>query len=375
MQHLDEGIIHAWLDGALTPDEATRVEAHVNECPQCQVAVAEARGFIAASSRILTALDDAPRGVIPASLPKRRVQPWVWRVAATVVVVATGTILLARGRTTTQYSETSSRVPVSEARAGRTGEATAAAAAAADSVSIGGATLSQQNAAPAAAAPATTSAPTQRAMPRTFSPAPTPAPARTGLDRDESALETRNGARLDESRERVASKIAAAPTAPVAQALPVNGAVAFESGTNIAPRQVQTKRVIGGTQTLYELAPGDTVVLEEQSSSELQNVVVTAVPAAAGAARRAQPSTLSGRTAGVAAPQQKTEAAVPPPHPAVAPLEDAQVMEVHRISWLDPSSGRVLILSGRHSQDELQAIRKKIQQLRDAAAASKKLPD
>jgi len=374
MQHLDEGIIHAWLDSALTPDEATRVEAHVNECPQCQVAVAEARGFIAASSRILTALDDAPRGVIPASPPKRHVQPWVWRVAATVVVVATGTILLARGRTITQYSETSSRVPVSEAQAGRTGEATAAAA---DTVLIGGATLSQQNAAPTAAARPTTSAPTQRAMPRAFSPAPTPAPARTELDRDQSARQTGNGARLDESRERVASKIVAAPTAPVAQASPVNGALAFDAATatNIAPRQVQTKRVIGGTQTLYELAPGDTVVLEEQSSSELQNVVVTAVPAAAGAARRAQPSTLSGRTAGVAAPQQKTEPAAPPPPPAVAPLEDAQVMQVHRISWLDPSSGRVLILSGRHSQDELQVIRKKIQQLRDDAPASKKLPN
>lgn len=65
MQHLDEGTIHAWLDQALPPDEATRVVGHVAECEACAQAVAEARGFIAASSRILTALDEVPAGVIP----------------------------------------------------------------------------------------------------------------------------------------------------------------------------------------------------------------------------------------------------------------------------------------------------------------------
>ena len=29
MQHLDEGTIHAWLDGALPDDEASEVEQHV----------------------------------------------------------------------------------------------------------------------------------------------------------------------------------------------------------------------------------------------------------------------------------------------------------------------------------------------------------
>src|SRR3954465_11646121 len=96
MQHPDEGTIHAWLDGALTADEAVGVEAHVKQCAQCQAAVAEARGFIAASSRILTALDNAPRGVIPVTQPKRRAAPWVWRVAATVLVVAAGTLVVVR---------------------------------------------------------------------------------------------------------------------------------------------------------------------------------------------------------------------------------------------------------------------------------------
>lgn len=65
MQHLDEGTIHAWLDGQLPRDEAAQVEAHVAECRQCADAVAEARGLIAASSRILTALDSVPREVVP----------------------------------------------------------------------------------------------------------------------------------------------------------------------------------------------------------------------------------------------------------------------------------------------------------------------
>src|SRR5947207_8176643 len=109
MQHLDEGTIHSWLDGALSADEAARVEAHVKECAQCQAAVAEARGFIAASSRILTALDNAPRGVMPAAAPRKRIDPMVWRVAATVLVVAAGTLVVVRNgglnlRTTSRES-------------------------------------------------------------------------------------------------------------------------------------------------------------------------------------------------------------------------------------------------------------------------------
>jgi hypothetical protein len=66
-QHLDEGMIHAWLDGALSPDESARVEAHVNGCADCASLVAEARGLIAASSRILSSLDAVPSSVVPGS--------------------------------------------------------------------------------------------------------------------------------------------------------------------------------------------------------------------------------------------------------------------------------------------------------------------
>ena len=65
MQHPDEGTIHAWLDGQLPRDEAAAIEAHVADCRPCADVVAEARGLIAASSRILMALDAVPRGVAP----------------------------------------------------------------------------------------------------------------------------------------------------------------------------------------------------------------------------------------------------------------------------------------------------------------------
>lgn len=67
MEHPDEGQIHAWLDGALPADEASVLEAHVAACAECSAAVAEARGFVAAASRIVSTLDEVPGGVLPAS--------------------------------------------------------------------------------------------------------------------------------------------------------------------------------------------------------------------------------------------------------------------------------------------------------------------
>lgn len=136
--HLEEGTVHAWLDGALDPQEAAAVEAHAAACEQCAALVAEARGLIAAASRILLALDDERSGVteaadasvarvfaaaraadageehsagVPAAAgdvpaagdpepgvvplaPRRRVQAWRWRVAAGVLIVAGGAALV-----------------------------------------------------------------------------------------------------------------------------------------------------------------------------------------------------------------------------------------------------------------------------------------
>jgi hypothetical protein len=94
MNHLEEGTIHAWLDGALDPAQSAEVDAHVKACAECSAKVAEARGLIAASSRILTALDDTPANVIPkkalaSAAPRRRLSTasWVSGLAAAAILV------------------------------------------------------------------------------------------------------------------------------------------------------------------------------------------------------------------------------------------------------------------------------------------------
>lgn len=113
MQHLDEGTIHAWLDGELPPAEREAAEEHVAQCEQCAAAVAEARGFIAAASRILLALDAVPGGVLPSTaqspskaaprtdtrfaLP-RAMRSRAWMAAAAVLVLSTATAIAIKPR-------------------------------------------------------------------------------------------------------------------------------------------------------------------------------------------------------------------------------------------------------------------------------------
>ncbi|GEM_PF-3186273 len=87
-EHLDEGVVHAWLDGQLSAADAARIESHIAGCAACAAMVAEARGFIAASSRILTGLDGVPARVVPRA--RSRAHMWQVRVAAAVIVVALG---------------------------------------------------------------------------------------------------------------------------------------------------------------------------------------------------------------------------------------------------------------------------------------------
>lgn len=100
MQHLDEGTIHAWLDGELPEVERAAAEAHAAKCAECAAAVAEARGYIAAASRILTALDAVPGGVMPAAqapAPARRYMvPRAWMAVAAVLVLGIGTVIATR---------------------------------------------------------------------------------------------------------------------------------------------------------------------------------------------------------------------------------------------------------------------------------------
>ncbi len=95
MPHPDEGLIHAWLDGELDAAEAARVEALVQSDAEWGAAAAEARGLLAASSRIVGALDRVPANVIPQAQPVRRAgRQWMWRAAAALVLVAGSAVVL-----------------------------------------------------------------------------------------------------------------------------------------------------------------------------------------------------------------------------------------------------------------------------------------
>jgi len=104
MQHLEEGTIHAWLDGALSAMEARDVEAHVASCAECSAMVAEARGLIAGASRIVSSLDVVRGNVIPNASAGRGGKS-VWRslhlsparaALAATLLLAVSTLLTAR---------------------------------------------------------------------------------------------------------------------------------------------------------------------------------------------------------------------------------------------------------------------------------------
>jgi hypothetical protein len=391
MQHLDEGTIHSWLDGALSAEEAARVSAHVEECPQCAAAVAEARGFIAASSRILTALDNVPRGVAPAG-ERAKPRNWAaWRAAAAVLVVALGSFAVLSERMGTDRSR-------SEMAA--TGARSRAADVAADSPS--GVTV------PSATLPAN-DMPTAKVLTKPATPVRAAKPSAFGKIEDQaaqgqekasaSAVVSSSAAVADVRPEARADKVAlqnfgAAPMKAPAE--PLSGQVAgVASSVHVAGaamggvpagptsiRVVGTPRVIGEKRTLYELAPGDTVLLAEVLNVQLNSVVVTAL----GTTRVAQSADTSGgrqiRLRGassrpVASDSQRSNAApspaAAPPVPASAPPPAVETLNgVTTLTWTDPASGNTMKLSGRHSAGELIEIRRRIEQLRAGEAAKKK---
>lgn len=72
MSQVDEGLVHAWLDGALPADEAARIEQLVASDAAWGAAAAEARGLIANATRLVRALDDGvTSGGRPTTAPPR----------------------------------------------------------------------------------------------------------------------------------------------------------------------------------------------------------------------------------------------------------------------------------------------------------------
>lgn len=107
MSRPDEGLIHQWLDGECTPEESARIEHLVATDAEWAAAVAEARGLIAASSRIIGALDAVPRAMPAGSVAaptattsgtasRRRLKLPTWIGVAAGVVLVAGTAYVMR---------------------------------------------------------------------------------------------------------------------------------------------------------------------------------------------------------------------------------------------------------------------------------------
>jgi len=369
MQHPDEGVIHSWLDGALSADEAARVEAHVKECPQCAVAVAEARGFIAASSRILTALDNAPRGVIPAAAPKKRIDPMLWRVAATVLVVAAGTFVVVRDRggSETPVSVAADRGALLEKRASSSEPAQSA---------VGPAQSMADAAAPKAAASKALAIGTAKKTVASDSSSDV-------ASRDNNATASA-GAMMQAGQRAAGPGYAggAAPNAPtpLAPSGLIGGVAIDETNESELLKVVGTPQRIGAKVTLYEIAPGDTVTLTEAMPISLTGVVVTSagvVPMAAQAAgksvvlqSKARADTVATTT--VTDSQRTNRLLSAPAVSAPAPTSQGGKANTLRVvSWTDPGTGNTLTLTGRMSEARLQEIKIRIERERAAAAAKK----
>ncbi len=58
MSHVEEGTLHAMLDGELTGTEVVTVKAHLDQCASCRALLAEVKEFVAEADTLIVALDE-----------------------------------------------------------------------------------------------------------------------------------------------------------------------------------------------------------------------------------------------------------------------------------------------------------------------------
>jgi hypothetical protein len=186
MQHVDEGRLHAWLDGELPaggPDGARALERHLAGCAACRAMVEEERKIRDAASAILRDADPGPPQVIPIasarSAPHGR-RTWVALGWAASVLVALGVGWIARPE-----------APRSVVLAPAPGPAPRAPSPAQPGAPLGVETTrtpapDRQNRAGRPAAPTTTSAPAAPAADATAPSAPAPEADATPVTTEEA---------------------------------------------------------------------------------------------------------------------------------------------------------------------------------------------
>lgn len=337
MQHPDEGTIHAWIDGQLSADVSAELETHVASCAECAALVAEARGLVAASTRIVSALDSVPAGVVPAAARRRS---WYantqLRAAAAVLLVAGASALVIRGSYSVPPAEDAGRVMATDVAEVRQ-----------DSKAMPEASAAIEQASPPPSAPA---AKRNASGQRQATP---PATRADGAGNTAARSVTGAGAAI-----RAESPAVAAPPAQATTTFSSQKA-AEQTVTTAEPLRMRPV-VVGGTAKRAESdAPALTLVRSDTTGSvtvsvyrvepgfEVTLTETATVPSA--------PSTAAGTQR-----ERRLQAAAPSP-----PLQRADMAAMSAvlmsISWTDSSSRKSYVLAGPVSRERLEALRKQIE--------------
>lgn len=335
MQHPDEGTIHAWIDGELSQEEATALEAHLAECRECSEKAAEARGLVAASSRIVSALDIIPGGVIPAAPARRR--PWYastqLRAAAAITIVAGASMLVMRDRNEATMDSVLSVTAPAPVSAPPSAPAT-----------VGSDLSTKANEPPVAQSTNQASAAekkpsrdkaisgqlgkSEKATVGRVAEAPPPPSAPVPMAASSSAADEASAAKIvNAPRDSAQRRFNAAP---MLSDVVVTGVATAVEGL----KEVSADSSAGRRRTTYEVQPG-------------VNVTLTDVPVEASAERRDLQRKEAAKSAGAAA------ASSAPTTSMRAALKPAPVTS---ISWVD-KRGHTMTLSGPLSREQLERVR------------------
>jgi hypothetical protein len=139
---------------------------------------------------------------------------------------------------------------------------------------------------------------------------------------------------------------------------------------------VGSPKALGAKVTLYEVAPGDTVMLTELL--QMRRDAMVAIGATPGAQQSAQKSAAAARSSTdpavvSAADSQRSATRSPMAMPTISPSRGlAEVANgMTTITWVDATTGNTLKLSGRMPEERLRQVKSRIDQERASAAAKK----